>query len=831
VHQELYNAFNIDLSVLVIETDNNHENEVKPGKHTFSFSSLPSCAASYPDDSGKLVYHATKFSKATLVLIDVLPYTHLSGVGCYNYRGSPVYVEYIPTVEGTAVYYMVDQVMVFTNKHLMAAITRAFTATYAGYHNDWLSLESVFGDIQALTSIQSKNADLSAEWLDQLTVSKISGEHHVHFDATEVYECLTETGRGRAGQVTRLGGDLTTTFVAGVMLWLASLGDEMYQYVINSSLLDAADMQTFKKLGKLISVRAKSLQNILPVDLKPIFEVDVLVNRVMGSVDWETEKRNRTQPSLARVTYEDVFNHASALFSRPDATRKKPTKMEFKDFWATRWQWSASGSIHSQYEKDMAFVSKDRVLKNKFISLISMPESEFDEWYQRDSELVGWSSTKYEWGKQRAIYGTDLTSYVLSHFAFYNCESVLPSEFPVGSKANASYVAGSVKSIIEGATPLCIDFEDFNSQHSVPAMRAVIDAYVKTYASGLSQDQIRACRWTSESLENMYVRDLSGTQTTYRAKGTLLSGWRLTTFMNSVLNSVYISIMNKKHRSSTIRSIHNGDDVFSGITNLLKLTSMLEVASDHNIRIQPAKCALGGMAEFLRVDHLSRENGQYMTRGIATLLHGRIESGIAVSPRDLVEATEARLRESNARGVNARVLYAMRKLYYTRIAKLYDMTMNDMFVIKKTHRICGGVESRLDADIDNLITYHSTPPAEVEVPNMPGVASFASHLAAELEIVDKVDQVAKGIYEATMKTLALSRKAATITKNPTLEKTKIWRALTGSYKHLINQSNLGKSRLAGFTIDILAKDSRHTLLYDYIRKWQDPLKALQIVTR
>jgi hypothetical protein len=66
----------------------------------------------------------------------------------------------------------------------------------------------------------------------------------------------------------------------------------------------------------------------------------------------------------------------------------------------------------------------------------------------------------------RAIYGTDITSYVLTHFALLDCEESLPAQFPIGSKATTAKVVACVGAVLDNATPFCLDFEDFNSQHS-----------------------------------------------------------------------------------------------------------------------------------------------------------------------------------------------------------------------------------------------------------------------------------------------------------------------------------------------------------------------------
>jgi hypothetical protein len=764
------------------------------------------------------------FSSAQYTFLDVLPESYIKGEILYNYRGTVVEALALPGGDCTVIYFKIDQKINPLGKHIQAIVSRAFTSDYTGMHSDWLDTMSVFG-----RGHDNKNEkQVTEEWLESLEISKISGQHHTHFRAAEVWKALNEKQRQIAHCVKSLPSDATDAFIAGFMLWVVSLNEELLEAVLRSDIMCCETVAEYLKKAKTLSVRAKSLQNIVRIDLKPIFEVDVLVNRISGSVDWQAEKEHRQTPNLARVSEQTVYQEAIKIFSRPDAHRKPPVHMEYEKFWAMRWQWSASGSIHSQYQEDMDYVSKEREYKNKFMAMIAMPEVDFDYWYQRQPELQAWSSTKYEWGKLRAIYGTDLTSYVLAHYAFYNCEDVLPNEFPVGAKANAEYVQSKVRSVLTGAFPFCLDFEDFNSQHSIPAMQAVIRAYKKVFSYRLHADQVRAVDWTHNSLERMRINDLSGTKTTFDAIGTLLSGWRLTTFMNSVLNAVYVNVM-AKDLSEVKRSIHNGDDVLMGITNWEVPRKMLSRGRSMNIRVQPHKCAVGGMAEFLRIDHKSTENGQYLTRGIATLVHSRIESGLIVSPRDLVEATESRLGECIARTMDPTIAAKLREIYYDRMAPVYGLTKTDLYTIKVAHRVVGGISDDQAASVSHTITTKKMFDDEKLPMLVPGVGAFAKILCVELDLPGKVDKVSRGLYQATMKATRLSRSTIDVVPTVDIGQAVVWRGISKSYRGTIATSNLGKARLTGFAMDVLRSQENLTPISDYITGSKDPIRLLSII--
>ena len=88
----------------------------------------------------------------------------------------------------------------------------------------------------------------------------------------------------------------------------------------------------------------------------------------------EGEKANRQRPYLTKVNPKRVYTEARKMFSRRDETMRRPVKMKWDKFWGARWQWSAGGSIHSQYPEHLEGVPKQRELKNKFIALSIMPD-------------------------------------------------------------------------------------------------------------------------------------------------------------------------------------------------------------------------------------------------------------------------------------------------------------------------------------------------------------------------------------------------------------------------------------------------------------------------
>jgi hypothetical protein len=304
--------------------------------------------------------------------------------------------------------------------------------------------------------------------------------------------------------------------------------------------------------------------------------------------------------------------------------------------------------------------------------------------------------------------------------------------------------------MLERGLHYCLDFEDFNSQHSNPAMKAVLRAWVDAHRNNLHPDQLEIADWVIASIDQTTINDHMGLKETYKTKGTLMSGWRLTTFVNSVLNYIYTSTL-VQGSEDTIYSLHNGDDVIMTFNNLSTLKNMQRQCVRYNIRAQPYKSHYGAIAEFLRVDHLRGQHGQYLSRNISTLVHGRIESKKAITAVDAIEALESRLAEFIMRGGHNTTAARLRQIYYTQIGNIYNTSAADLYIVKNTHAVAGGISARANASIDHIITKNELP-LEVELPNkLPGVSDYAIQIQKTLALEDvPIEKIVKRVHAATL---------------------------------------------------------------------------------
>jgi len=126
----------------------------------------------------------------------------------------------------------------------------------------------------------------------------------------------------------------------------------------------------------------------------------------------------------------------------------------WKNFWDSRWQWAPTGAYSSQYDEDKVYAHKEHDMRHKFYGFCAMPDVDYSYFIERKPEMFAKASVKYEWGKQRAIYGVDNTNFIISSFGMAGCEELLSKMFPIGQEAESKKVAKSVKEVLKNGTVL-----------------------------------------------------------------------------------------------------------------------------------------------------------------------------------------------------------------------------------------------------------------------------------------------------------------------------------------------------------------------------------------
>jgi hypothetical protein len=662
--------------------------------------------------------------------------------------------------------------------------------------------------------------------------AKVSSEHHTHIRPEEVWEAAQQGGHQMRPVMLVLKhlrgvSGVTEAVVSTFMLYCLMARYQVAVLVATSKRIWAAkDVNALAVVLKDIATPLKSMHNAEICDLTQLFELQCLVNRGIGSIDWNAEYNHRVKPDVINVDHNKVYDEACALFREGTFHGYKYPKLELKDYISSRWEWAPSGSVHSQYKEDEKYVPKEYRHKTKFVSLNMMDDQYVKNMFERQPEIHAWASVKHEWAKQRAIYGVDLTSTVITNYAMYRCEEVFKHRFPIGEEAAADRVHRRLKMMLDGNESFCYDFDDFNAQHSTESMQAVLCAYYNVFKDQMTVDQQAAMDWVIKSIRRVTVHNsLGGPKADYRTVGTLLSGWRLTTFMNTALNYIYFKIAGAFDIPGVRDSVHNGDDVLVAIKDVSSATTIHHKMQAINARAQAAKCNVFSVGEFLRVEHkVSKEDGlgaQYLTRSCATSVHSRIESQEPTKFTDSIKATISRMEDLVARARHTpNTIKILAQHCIKRICAVFKQPYETAVLMTQLHHIVGGTASGWDGAVSHLIeekveyedivqTVKGDKINTATISDLtPGINAYARRLERIYDGCVEYEQVRGRIVSATRRQLAVTRQTwLQVTELIEENKYRFGRALYKMYSRIVNIPHIEKARFAGIS-PIAMLDSR-----------------------
>lgn len=348
-------------------------------------------------------------------------------------------------------------------------------------------------------------------------------------------------------------------------------------------------------------------------------EMNTLCGRGVSQVDWAKDMLYRVDPAgVARkvVAFSDA-ELADAVDYILD-TELGGTKLEFEDaddYWSGRWGWCVNGAhnkfIESVYPEMQAGVDM-RMHRRAFME--NVQSNPMHVW-RGDAYFT--TAEKLEHGKSRALYSSDTLTYTVFNHLLGPVERAWKNKRVVlnpGADGLTGMVDRVKREMARSSVSVMIDYEDFNSQHSLKSMALVIDKLCARtgYDTRLRELVVR-------SFEHSYL--VHNGRLIGRFAGTLCSGHRATSFINSVLNCAYLLCVEPRARS--MRSIHVGDDVYVGCENVRDAAELLSKVIASDIRVQPLKQSVGrNSAEFLRVAITPACAYGYLARNVASCVSG-----------------------------------------------------------------------------------------------------------------------------------------------------------------------------------------------------------------
>eukprot|EP01084_Bolivina_argentea_P249220 417100_1 len=298
-------------------------------------------------------------------------------------------------------------------------------------------------------------------------------------------------------------------------------------------------------------------------------------------------------------------------------------------YWSRRWLTTKAGA-HSQYfTKVMGgrIHLPERPTRREFAE--NTRENIIAKGYPRVDAGLSW---KLEHGKTRAIYSCDSRSYFTFDYLLSPIEkawgnrTVLldPGRFPQSLLYQRLALARSSHFYMA-------DFDDFNSQHTLGAMALAIEI-----ATEGAPSDVRA--WAIKSFFNTHFHwsQGGGCLQERQSVGTLPSGHRATTFINTLLNAAYCRIVSGPSYCRA-RWLHCGDDVIATAPGPV-VDSLAQCFRDSSVRMNSNKQSIGSeTGEFLRVAFDSSGAVGYFARAVASTVSGNWVSEVELDRRSCAE--------------------------------------------------------------------------------------------------------------------------------------------------------------------------------------------------
>jgi hypothetical protein len=312
-------------------------------------------------------------------------------------------------------------------------------------------------------------------------------------------------------------------------------------------------------------------------------------------------------------------------------------EVEYDDkqtYWTKRWLWCVNGAhsktiekLHPDLKVDITNLEHARIHRKVFAENIR--DEQLSDW---DGKSYFSQSEKLEGGKTRYIYAGDTLSYFVFEYLLRPVENtwlnrrVILDPGSIGTFGMSRRIRRMRKN---ASINVMLDYDDMNARHSNWAMRAVFEELIDHIDFPDKELGKKIC----DSFDNCYM-SVGGTMR--RIMGTLMSGHRATTFINSVLNYAYIKV--SYPGLTELQSMHVGDDVYMLCSTYDEAYRALKACSNNKLAMNAMKQSVGEYtAEFLRVAYKANQCVGYVARTIASCVCGNWVNEIKLDYREGLE--------------------------------------------------------------------------------------------------------------------------------------------------------------------------------------------------
>lgn len=409
---------------------------------------------------------------------------------------------------------------------------------------------------------------------------------------------------------------------------------------------------------------AKGLSDLLKAlgantisSFRPLCETHTLQGRAVNRVDLFSDAVRRTGSAegspIVKVDQRALREAVDAVLDVELPGRVKVDDMAH--FWNSRFRWCVGGSHslttnESWLPRSALPTLGTRGQWNRRAALECVRVNPMPKW---DGGVRVSVIEKLEHGKSRAIYSCDTLSYVMFSWILEPVETAWKGENVVldpgrdGCSGIISRIRGKTQSMNKPCYVMC-DYSDFNSQHSNASMRTVFSAVLDRLDGVSPSDREKILG----SFDNTHLF-LSG-KALGRVGGTLMSGHRATTFINSVLNAAYVRLAVGPVEYDHLRPLHVGDDILMFSRDCEEAWDAIYSLESLGCGLQRQKQSVGFLGfEFLRMAGEPRRGvGGYLARSIAGLVSGNWVTDLVPKPREALHSMIHQARSIINRSMN-----------------------------------------------------------------------------------------------------------------------------------------------------------------------------------
>nr|AYD75725.1 putative RNA-dependent RNA polymerase [Zea mays chrysovirus 1] len=491
--------------------------------------------------------------------------------------------------------------------------------------------------------------------------------------------------------------NLVTSLVIWTVGVLDSMRPEVIQAVLNSGVLLIPD-DKWIEIMKTVHDLVRTTGQFFGIPLKPkevqrLMYLHMLYGRFVYKVDEqpEIEKRLRDLDAL-KVAYNGVewtneeYDRLELAGIRDAYKRLTDTVpdmrvTDFIEFWKKRRTWAAKGStVVHEGEKYYMVTFMDKVMKKIELrhNKKSLMEDEREGWRiiagiidkvgRNDTKLV----PKFESAAKRALMPGNLYHYVVFSYVLYtfeNCAAV--GDVRLGINRDQDFSAFDNK-LQRKLASFDYDFADFNAQHSQRSMARVISVLAEV--ADPCETLTFCLNWLTLSFSKMEIVDREGQVNPIHSG--LYSGWRGTTWINSVLNHAYMYVaracyLKLKGTDPFVEYEGAGDDVDAQVRDFAVAGQLYAITIEMGLASNKVKQLFGPKSEFLRVSYEKDYAGASVARGIGNFVSGNWE-GEGGSIRDRLVSTMDNVLTLGRRGMNDGMVTGLRACVIDHIGRVFE---------------------------------------------------------------------------------------------------------------------------------------------------------------